>query len=170
MGETGVLQRDARVELLNGEIVDISPIGSSHAGMVNRLNSIFTKLARERWMVAVQNPLRLDDQSEPEPDLLLLKPSVDDYTGRHPQPEDVFLLVEVADASLEYDRDEKLPAYGRGGIQEVWIVNLRDRAIEVFREPHFTGCSSKTALRQGDQAKPIAFPDVALDVAELLWQ
>ena len=170
MAETGVLKRDARVELLNGEIVDMSPIGSSHAGTVNRLNRIFTRLARERCVVAVQNPLRLDDQSEPEPDLLLLKPSADDYTGRHPQPEDVFLLVEIADASLEYDREEKLPAYGRAGIPEVWIVNLRDRVIEVFREPHFTGYGSKTILRPGDQAKPLAFPDVAIDVAELLKQ
>ena len=168
MAETGVLPRDARVELLNGEIVDMSPIGPSHAGMVNRLNRMFAKHARDRWMVSMQNPLRLDDQSEPEPDFMLLKPSADDYSGRHPQPEDVFLLVEVADASLEYDREEKLPAYGRAGISEVWIVNLRDRAIEVFREPHYAGYAAKTTLRQGDRATLTAFPDVALDIAELL--
>ena len=125
-------------------------------------------VARDRWIVSVQNPLQLDDQSEPEPDFVLLKPSADDYTGRHPHPEDVFLLVEIADASLEYDREEKLPAYGRAGIPEVWIVNLRDRVIEVCREPHFTGYGSKTVLRAGDQAKPQAFPDVAVDVAALL--
>lgn len=168
MAETGVLRPDAHVELLNGEIIDMSPIGSSHAGTVKRFIRIFTKLAQERWQVSAQDPLHLDDHSEPEPDFMLLKPSADDYTSHHPQPEDVFLLIEVADASLDYDREEKLPAYGRAGIAEVWIVNLADLTVEVYREPHFTGYGSKTIMRGGDQAKPQAFPDVAVDVAELL--
>jgi len=168
MAETGVLRPDARVELLNGEIIDMSPIGSSHAGTVKRFIRIFTKLAQERWQVSAQDPLHLDEHSEPEPDFMLLKPSADDYTSHHPQPEDVFLLVEVADASLDYDREQKLPVYGRAGIPEVWIVNLRDQSIEVYREPHFTGYGSKTILRAGDQAKPQAFHDVTVHVAELL--
>jgi len=168
MAETGVLRPDARVELLNGEIIDMSPIGSAHAGTVKRFIRIFTKLAQERWQVSAQDPLHLDEHSEPEPDFMLLKRSADDYTGRHPQPEDVFLLIEVADVSLDYDREQKLPVYGRAGVPEVWIVNLRDQSIEVYREPHFTGYSSKTILRAGDQAKPQAFPDVTVDVTELL--
>jgi len=168
MAETGVLRPNARVELLDGRIIDMSPIGPFHGGLVNRLIRLFGKLSNGRWMMSAQNPLRLDDHSEPEPDFMLLKPSPDDYTSRHPEPEDVFLLIEVADASLDYDREEKLPAYGRAGIAEVWIINLRNQTVEVHREPHFTGYGSKTILHAGDQAVPQAFPDAVLNVAELL--
>jgi Uma2 family endonuclease len=168
MAETGVLRPDARVELLDGKVLDMSPIGSSHAGMVKRFIRIFTALAKGRWMVSAQDPVRLDDHSEPQPDFALLKPSADDYSSRHPEPDDVFLIVEVADASLDFDHEEKIPAYGRAGIMEVWLVNLRDWTLEIFREPHFTGYRSKTVLRAGDQAKQLAFPDAAVDVAELL--
>jgi Uma2 family endonuclease len=168
MAETGVLKPDARVELLDGRIIDMSPIGSFHGGLVNRLIRIFGKLSNGRWQASAQNPLRLDDHSEPEPDFMLLKPSPDDYTSRLAEPEDVFLLVEVADASLDYDREEKLPAYGRAGISEVWIVNLRDQALEIYLEPHLTGFGSKTVLRAGDKVSPQAFPDASVDVGELL--
>jgi Uma2 family endonuclease len=168
MAESGVLKPGARVELLGGKIIDMSPIGPYHGGLVNRLVRIFTKLSKGRWIVSAQNPLRLDDQSEPEPDLLLLKPSPDDYTRRHPQPEDVSLLIEVSEATLLYDRNEKLPAYARAGIAEVWIVNLVDLAVEVYHEPNFTGYSWKALLRAGQSAAPQAFPDAAADVAELL--
>jgi Uma2 family endonuclease len=168
MAETGVLRPDARVELLDGRIIDMSPIGPFHGGLVNRLIRIFSRLSNGRWMVSAQNPLRLDDHSEPEPDFMLLKPSPDDYTSRHPAADDVFLLVEVSEASLDFDRDEKLPVYGRTGIAEVWIINLRDRTIEVYREPHFTGYGARTLLRAGDQVWPQAFPDAVVDVAELL--
>jgi Uma2 family endonuclease len=168
MAETGVLRRDARVELLDGKIIDMSPIGSTHAGTVKRFIRIFTKLARDRWVISAQDPLRLDDHSEPEPDFMLLKPSADDYTRRHPKPDEVFLLVEVADASLDYDREEKLPAYGHAGVTEVWIVNLRDPSLEVYREPHFAGYGSKTVLNAGEKASLLAFPDAVVDVGELL--
>ena len=168
MAETGVLRPDARVELLDWRITDMSPIGPFHGGLVKRLSRIFQLKARGRWLVSTQDPVRLDDHSEPEPDVMLLRPSPDDYTSRHPQPDDVYLLIEVSDTTLELDREEKLPAYGRAGIAEVWIVNLNDETIEVYREPHFTGYSSKVVLQAGDQASPAAFPDVAVDVAELL--
>ena len=168
MAETGVLRPDARVELLDGRIIDMSHIGPFHGGLVARLSRIFNMLAKDRWLVWPQNPLCLDDHSEPEPDVMLLKPAADDYTSRLPRPEDVFLLIEVADTTLAYDREEKLPAYGRAGVAEVWIVNLNEATVEVYREPHFTGYGSKTVLRAGDQAVPQAFPDAAVDVAELL--
>lgn len=168
MAETGVLRPDARVELLNGQIIDMSPIGPFHGGVTNFLTEIFTAASKGRWRTAVQNPVRLDDHSEPQPDLALLKPSPDFYRRRHPAPADVFLLVEVFDTSLENDQEEKLPAYGRAGIPEVWIVNLTDPTVEIYREPHYTGYGSRTVLRAGDTAKPLAFPDVAVDVAELL--
>ncbi|PYJ56695.1 MAG: Uma2 family endonuclease [Verrucomicrobia bacterium] len=168
MAETGVLKPDARVELLNGEIIDMSPIGPFHGGVVKRLIDLFTQASKGRWWVCVQDPVHLDDHSEPEPDLMLLKRDPGSYTSRHPEPEDVYLLVEVSDASLATDREEKLPIYSRAGIAEVWIVNLVDLTVEVYREPHFTGYGSKTILRAGDQARPQAFPDAVVDVAELL--
>jgi Uma2 family endonuclease len=168
MAETGVLPLDARVELLNGQIIDMSPIGPFHGGLVGRLIRLFSKLSRDRWLVWPQNPLHLDDHSEPEPDVMLLKPAEDDYTSRHPQPDDVILLIEVSDSTLDYDREEKLPAYGRAGVAEVWIVNLNEQAVEVYREPNFTGYGSKTVLRAGNQAVPLLFPDATIDVGELL--
>jgi Uma2 family endonuclease len=170
MAETGVLKPDARVELLDGRIIDMTPIGPLHGGLVNRLIRWFSNQARGRWLVSAQNPLRLDDYSEPEPDLLLLKPAPDDYTSRHPRPEEVFLLIEVSETTLEYDRNEKLPAYGRAGIPEVWILNLNDRTLEVYREPHFTGYGSVQTLRAGDTAVPLTFADAALEVSALLGQ
>lgn len=168
MAETGILRPDARVELLDGRIIDMSPIGPFHGGLVNRLVRIFSKLSKGRWLVTAQNPLLLGNHSEPEPDLMLVKPAPDDYTSRHPGPEDVFLLIEVSDTTLDYDREEKLPAYGRAGIPEVWILNLIDRTIETYREPHFTGYAARQTLRAGDTLSPLRFPDVSLDVAELL--
>lgn len=168
MAETGVLRPDARVELLNGEIIDMSPIGPFHGGVTDYLNEIFTTASKGRWRTRVQNPLRLDDHSEPQPDVMLLKPAPDFYRQRHPQPEDVFLLIEVSDSTLAADQAEKLPAYGRAGVAEMWIVNLNELTIEVYREPHFTGYGSKTIVRAGDTIAPLAFPDAVVDVTELL--
>jgi len=168
MAETGVLKPDARVELLDGKIIDMSPIGPFHGSISKHLNKIFSAATQGRWLVALQDPVRLDDHSEPQPDLMLLKPAADFYRKRHPQPEDVFLLVEVSDTTLPTDREDKLPAYGHAGIGEVWIVNLADLTIEVYREPHFTGYGSKTVLHAGDQVSPQAFPDAVVEVGELL--
>ena len=146
----------------------MSPIGPFHGGVTTLLNALFTSAAQGRWLTAVQNPVRLDDQSEPQPDLALLRPAPHFYRRRHPVADDVFLVVEVSDTSLEVDVGDKLPAYGRAGIPEVWIVNLKDDTIEVHREPHFTGYGSKVLLQPGDQASPARFPDVTVDVAALL--
>ncbi len=168
MAETGVLKPNARVELLNGEIIDMSPIGPFHGGVVKRLNDLFTRAAQDRWLVVVQDPVRLDNHSEPEPDLMLVRRSPDFYTSRHPEPEDVLLLIEVSDTSLEADRKEKLPAYGHAGIPEVWIVNLNNGTVEIHREPHFSGYGATRVLNAGEKASPQSFPDVTVDVTELL--
>ena len=168
MAETGVLKPEARVELLNGQIVDMSPIGPFHGGAVSRLIRLFSKLSNDRWFVWSQNPVTLDDFSEPQPDLMLLKPAADDYTTVLPAADDVFLLVEVSDSTLAFDRREKLPLYGRAGVREVWIVNLPDETVEVYREPHYEGYASTEILRPGSQARPLAFPDAAVDVGALL--
>jgi Uma2 family endonuclease len=170
MAETGLLKPDAHVELLEGQIIDMSPIGPFHGGVVNRLTRIFTSASRNRWLVSIQNPMRLDKYSEPQPDLMLLRPAAADYTSRHPGPSDVLLLIEVADTSIAYDRDEKLPAYARAGIPEVWIVNLLDQTIEVYREPQSAGYNSTLVLHPGDEAHPVAFPDVLVSLSALLKQ
>jgi Uma2 family endonuclease len=165
LAEIGVLRPDARGELLDGQIFDLLPVSPLHAAVTRRIAPPFLEQPEERCIVSIRNPVRLDEFSEPEPDVMLLRYRPDYYSKRHPGPEDVFLLIEVADASLDYDRD-KLPIYGRAGIAEVWIVNLVDQTIEVYREPHFTGYRSKAVLRAGNKATPQAFPDVTVDTEE----
>jgi Uma2 family endonuclease len=166
--EVGILTPNARVELIDGAIHDMSPIGPFHSGVTMRLNRFFQLRAKGRWMVWVQDAIRLDNYSEPEPDLMLLKPAPDDYVSHHPAPDDVFLLIEVADSTLEFDRGKKLQIYARAGIHEFWIVNLQDSTIEVYREPHFTGYEKKMALKAGDKASPAAFPQEKIEITELL--
>jgi len=168
MAETGILNPDARVELLDGEIIDMSPFGPLHGGVTKRLNRYFTRIAKGRWLVAIQDPVHLDDTTEPQPDLMLLKPAADDYLSRHPLAHDVLLLIEVADTSIYKDRETKLPAYARAGVSEVWIVNVLEPNIEVYREPHLGGYGFSVVLRAGEQARPLAFPDAEVDVVELL--
>jgi Uma2 family endonuclease len=165
--QAGVLERGVRVELLEGLIQDMSPIGPLHGGMLNRLARFFVLAARGRWIVSLQNPVRLDRFSEPQPDLTLLKPAPDDYTSHHPTSADVFLLIELADSSLEYDRGQKLPVYARSGIPEVWIVNLQMSEIEIAREPMFSGYKDTQIKRCRGLISPQVFPDVVLDLAEL---
>jgi Uma2 family endonuclease len=168
IAESGVLHPDARVELLDGRIIDMSPIGPFHGEVTTYLTEVFAAASKGRWRTRAQNSLRLDEHSEPQPDLVLAKPIAETYRKRHPRPDEVFLLIEVSDTTLEFDQDQKLPAYGRAGVAEVWIVNLVDLVLEIYREPNFTGYGTKTVLRAGDQAKPLAFPDAVLDVGELL--
>ena len=112
--------------------------------------------------------MRLDNYSEPQPDLALLKPVADFYRSRHPTPDDVYLLVEVLDTSRADDLSEKLPVYGHAGIAEVWIVKLNEETVEIYREPHFTGYGRRRVLRAGDIAQTLAFPDLTVNVSELV--
>lgn len=168
MGDAGVFPPGRRVELLEGEIIDMMPVGPFHSGVVNQLTDFFTLCAHRRWLVTNQNPVRLNSHSEPQPDLIIVRFAEDYYKGRHPTPDDVLLLIEVADSSLDYDRGDKLAAYGKAGIEEYWLVNLEEQCVEIHREPHFTGYTSTRVLKPGDHAAPSAFPDVIVDLAELL--
>jgi Uma2 family endonuclease len=167
MSETGVLRPNARMELLDGEVIDVPPAGPFHGGVIARLTEIFNTIANKRWLVWPQNAVRLDEHTELRPAVALLKPFPDDYTSRLPRPEDVYLLIEVSDATLEFDRKEKLPAYGRAGIVEVWIANLQEQTIEVYWEAGFSGYNASAILRTGDKASPLAFQDASVDVGEL---
>jgi len=168
MGELGLFPPGQRVELLEGEIIDMMPIGPFHSGVVNRLTNLFASISNGRWLVTTQNPVRLGRYSEPQPDVVIVSPSADDYTLRHPTPEDVLLLVEVADTSLAYDEGDKLAAYGKAGIEEYWLVNLHEPCVQIYRDPHYTGYATTTVLKPGDKASPAAFPDVQVDITALL--
>lgn len=135
MGEAGIFHEDERVELIEGEIVDIAPIGSGHSGQVNRISNIIKLAVGERVIVSVQNPIVLGDHSAPQPDIALLRPQVDYYATAHPQAQDVLLIIEVAESSLGYDRAIKLPLYARHGIAEVWLVDVTGRRLTMHRQP-----------------------------------
>lgn len=135
MAEAGILSPDDRVELIRGEILKKWRKSSQHAGTVNHLAKLAILALHEKAVVSVQHPMSINDYSEPEPDIVVAKRRKDMYRSAHPRPEDVFLLIEVADSSLAFDRKVKTPLYAQAGIPEYWIVNLNDRQIEIFRSP-----------------------------------
>lgn len=139
MTSSGLFAEDDRVELLGGEIFEMSPVGPRHAACVRRLTNLLARQLGGSAVVDAQNPLRLNELSQPQPDLAVLRPRDDFYADAHPGPEDVLLLVEVADTSLAYDRDVKIPLYARCGVPEVWLVDLESRAVEVYRDPGAAG-------------------------------
>jgi Uma2 family endonuclease len=135
MAEAGILRPDERVELIEGEIIDMVPAGSRHAGTVNQLTSLLQKAVGEAAIVHVQNPLSLGEYSQPEPDLAVLRFRADFYKTAHPVPADVLLVIEAADTSLSHDRDVKVPLYARHGVPEVWLLDLDRRRLTRYREP-----------------------------------
>jgi Uma2 family endonuclease len=168
MGEAGVFAPGERVELLDGEILSMPPIGPRQTGGVNRLNAFLAQQFGRRAIVQVQNPVRLSNDSEPEPDIALLRPSDDFYSARHALPDDVFALIEVADTSLSYDRGRKLKAYARSGIAEYWIVNVRDNQLEVYRQPSGDDYAQRIVRNSGEAIAFASFPDDVLQVDDLL--
>ncbi len=147
MGELGILSEDDRTELIDGEIIEMAPIGSRHAGHVNRLVNLLSKAVGDRALVSVQNPIRLGDHSEPQPDLTLLAPRDDFYVSAHPTAADILLLVEVAESSLDFDRGAKIPLYAAFGVPVVWLLNLQERAVEVYERPDDDGYQIVHSLR-----------------------
>ena len=135
MAEAAILTEEDRVELIAGQIVAMSPIGSRHAACVDRLNGLLHRQLEQDFIVRVQSPIALDAYSEPEPDLVLLRPRTDFYADAHPAASDVLLAVEVADTSADYDRTVKVPLYAQAGIPEVWLIDLQESRIEVFAQP-----------------------------------
>ncbi|WP_295429908.1 Uma2 family endonuclease [uncultured Thiodictyon sp.] len=139
MGETGILGPELRTELIDGEIIEMPPIGHPHAGTVKLLANLLKETVGSAAVLAVQDPVWLNDHSEPLPDIALLRPRSDYYRNGHPGPDDVLLLIEVADSSLRYDREVKIPRYARAGIPEVWLVDLGGSALSIYREPGASG-------------------------------
>jgi Uma2 family endonuclease len=168
MAEVGILGEDDRVELLDGEIVLMSPMGSRHASTVARLNERFRDLAGRRATVWVQLPIRLSRYSEPEPDLALLKRREDFYAERHPEPGDVLLVVEVADTSRRTDRERKIPLYARAGLPEVWLVDLPRDVIEVHREPAAGAYRNVQTVSRDGMLAILELPGVSIPASEVL--
>lgn len=167
MVETGVLDEDERVELLEGFLVPMTPIGDEHAACVIRAsNLLYERLAGRVW-VSVQNAIAIA-KALPQPDIVILRRQPDCYRSGKPQPADVYLVIEVADSSLRRDRDVKLPLYGRAGIRETWVVDLAGEVVIVGREPGATGYGAVTLHRRGDRLVVPGFQDITLTVDEIL--
>lgn len=167
MAEVGVLKRDDRVELLDGQVVEMSPIGNRHSVCVALLTKLFSAQIRDRAEVWVQNPVQLDDFNEPEPDLALVRAPLDRYLSAKPGPEDVFLLIEVSQTSVDADRTIKMPLYAKAGYPEVWLVDLQRRRVEVQRGPKNGRYTDVEILKGTAFASPGAFPDIRIDLASI---
>ena len=167
LAEVGILSEDDRIELLDGQIMVMAPIGENHRTVVDALAEIFTDQRQGRYRVGVQNPLRIDDENEPQPDLVLYDRGV---VARHPTPGETFLVVEVADASLGYDQRSKIPVYAVAGIKEVWIVDLIRSCIHTYRDPKSTNRDYATVslFDKLTWVSPRDFPDIPIRLAELL--
>ena len=166
--ETGIFPEGQRVELIDGEIIEMSPIGTRHAGCVNRANTFFTEAFGRNAIVSIQNPLRLSEFTEVLPDVVVFKPRADFYVSERPTPADVFFLVEVADTTLRYDRNVKVPRYAAAGIAEVWIEDLKGDSLLVYRDPAEKTFKTSLTLHRGDSVSPLAFPAVKFKVEDLL--
>jgi Uma2 family endonuclease len=168
MAEAGILSEDDRVELIDGEIIKMSPIGSRHVACVNRLNAVLTSAIGRAAIVSVQNPFAVNDYSEPQPDIVILKPRNDFYAHSLPTAQDVLLIIEVADTSLSYDRNVKVPAYARAGVPEVWIADLAGGGIEAYSEPVSEVYQNIRWASRGQISRPEQLPGISIGVDAIL--
>jgi Uma2 family endonuclease len=167
MGEAGVFAPEARLELIEGEIIEMAPIDPPHAGCVNKLNQLSIERVRGAAVVAVQNPAIISNRSVPQPDLALLKPRADYYSRSHPRVADVLLVIEVSDTTLGFDLRIKAPLYARCGITEAWVVDVSDRVIHVSRDPMPLGYSTSFIAAIGARVTCAGLAEAALEVVEL---
>lgn len=168
MIEAGIFHEDERIELIEGRIVQMSPKNLKHAIATKRTNRWLAKLLGDRAIIGVQDPILLNDFSEPEPDITLIAPPDNRYTENHPKPKDIFLVLEVADSSIFYDRDEKGPLFARNGIVQYCLLNLQSRELEDYREPSPNGYRSKRTYTEEESFTLVAFPKISIKVKDLL--
>ena len=166
LGEVGILNEDDRVELLNGDLVVREPVGGEHRTLVDSLTILFAgRIGHARYRIGIQNPISLDPYSEPQPDVVLYEASV---RGRHPGPEEIFLLIEVADTSLAYDQGPKLEAYARAGLREIWVIDILRRRICVYRNPVQGRYQFALEAKGEDVLTVESFPDITFSVSTIL--
>jgi Uma2 family endonuclease len=168
MGKAGIFKEGDRVELIDGEVVRMNPIGPGHSGRVMRLTGIFAPLVPHRAILSVQNPFQFRPRQQPQPDVTLLRPREDFYTTSHPTAADTLLLIEVADSSLDYDRDTKVRIYAQAGVQEYWIIDLVNIQLLVYRQPVSGRYRSIQTFTREAIIQPLEFPDITINVAEIL--
>lgn len=168
MTEVGILPEESGWEIIDGYLIDKMSIGSKHAGTVKILNRILTIWAEKNAIVSVQDPIHIDEYNEPEPDIALLKPREDFYTKSHPTPADVLLLIEVSDSTVEYDRETKKTLYAEAGIAEFWLINLKNKTIEVYTQPKNSSYYSARILESGETIESAAIENLTLTVEEIL--
>lgn len=167
MAEIGILGITQRTELIDGRILTMAPIGSQHADWVDRLVRLFVKNLPDDYRVRPQNPVYLDESNEPEPDIALLKPRQQPYREAHPRPEDVLLIIEVADSSLEYDRDVKLPLYAKHAIPEVWLIDVVANRLEIYRQPQQGDYRVHLKPMRDETVTLFAMEETAIDLRQL---
>ena len=173
MAEAGIPGEDDRVELIEGEIVQLAPIGAGHAGELDELVRLFFERFPSAIRIRVQNPVRLGYRSEPEPDLALVRPESErgrSYRVDHPTAEDVLLIVEVADTSLAYDLGPKARMYARHGVSEVWVLDQRGDRLVAHHDPTPRGYATVRTLARGGSIAPLAFPEILFTVDQLLGE
>ena len=163
MHEAGVFTEGDRYELINGEIREMSPIGIKHAVCVTRLSTLFINCLINKAIIWSQNPIHLSNNSEPQPDIAILKWRDDFYAEALPTPDDILLIIEVADSTISYDRDVKMPLYAANGIPEMWLFDVNQQIIEGYSQPSASGYKRMQRYEQGDTLSPLAFPDVTLN-------
>ncbi len=168
MIEAGILDEDDRVELIEGEIVEMTPIGSVHVARVNRCIPVLTAIFGRNAQLSVQNPIHLGDASEPQPDVTFLRPQADYYASALPTAADILLLVEVSDSSLAFDRQIKIPLYARHGVAEVWLIDVAEDLITVYRDPTPSGYATVHDVSRGGTLSVLAFPGCEIAAADLL--
>jgi len=168
MLEAGILHEDDRVELIRGEIRTMSPKGPKHASGNSRANRYFTRLLGEQAIIRIQDPIHIDEYSEPEPDLVLAELVEDEYDYHHPTPEEIYLVLEIADSSLDYDRDEKSKLYAQAGIRQYCILNVRERELEEYSQPSRGGYRRKQTYTAEQSFSLVAFPHLTVEVGALL--
>ena len=164
--ETGFIDSKDRIELLNGELIIMHAIGYRHSHAVTNFTAYFMEQSRRRFMISPQNPVVLEEYSAPQPDVVVVPWSR--KSKRHPTPSEVFLIIEVADSSLQYDRGDKMRAYAACGIAEFWILNLEDDVLEIHRQPEGNGYRELLTVPADGTASPIAFPDVTIALADII--
>jgi Uma2 family endonuclease len=168
MGEAGIFDPDVHLELIEGEIIEMSPPGIRHAACVSRATELFITRLVGKAMLSPQNPLLLSTYTVPQPDIVLAKPRGNFYSDKRLASEDTLLAVEVSDSTLSFDRKRKMPLYAAAGVPELWILNLRNDAILVFRDPGKTAYATQLTLSRGESLSVTAFPEVTFAVDELL--
>jgi Uma2 family endonuclease len=170
MSELGILDADERTELIDGQILLMTAKGTPHTTALRLLASLFDDLFnndRSVWIIT-QDPIQLDDFSEPEPDLVVVRGAILDYTEHHPYPEDIHLVVEIADSTLKQDSEVKDKLYAKAGISEYWVVDINNRQVNIFRNPTSTGYTNHSILKEPNKFSPLAFPHISIELTSIL--